>query len=198
MPRAVEALVALAGLVLLAPLLLALALLVRLTSPGPALHRAQRVGQGGRLFTLYKFRSMFADAAQRGPGITTAADARITPFGRWLRRFKFDELPQLLNILKGDMSLVGPRPEDPRYVAHYTPEQRQVLAVRPGLTSLASLRYHAEAEMLHGSDWETAYIQQVLPNKLRLELDYLARRTWLSDLNILWQTFTLLFKNQDR
>jgi lipopolysaccharide/colanic/teichoic acid biosynthesis glycosyltransferase len=181
-------------LLTLSPFLLVLAALVRLTSPGPALYRAQRVGKNGRLFRLYKFRSMMIEAAHLGPGLTTAGDNRITPVGRWLRRFKFDELPQLVNILIGDMSLVGPRPEDPRYVAHYTPEQRRVLAVRPGLTSPASVRYRAEETLLAGADWEAVYLQQILPDKLRLELEYLQTRTAFSDLKILWQTALAVFR----
>jgi lipopolysaccharide/colanic/teichoic acid biosynthesis glycosyltransferase len=194
MTRFVDVLFATLGLLTLSPFLLVLAALVRLTSPGPALYRAQRVGKNGRLFRLYKFRSMMIEAAHLGPGLTTAGDNRITPVGRWLRRFKFDELPQLVNILIGDMSLVGPRPEDPRYVAHYTPEQRRVLAVRPGLTSPASVRYRAEETLLAGADWEAVYLQQILPDKLRLELEYLQTRTAFSDLKILWQTALAVFR----
>jgi lipopolysaccharide/colanic/teichoic acid biosynthesis glycosyltransferase len=196
--RLVEWLAALAALIVLCPALLVMAALIRLTSPGPALHRAPRAGQGGRLFTLYKFRSMTVDAAQRGPGITVEGDARVTPLGRWLRRSKLDELPQLLNVLAGDMSLVGPRPEDPRYIEHYSPEQRQVLAARPGLTSPASLCYRDEAELLRGPDWERTYLTVVLPDKLRIEREYLAGRTWLSDLKVLWQTALALVKNPDQ
>jgi lipopolysaccharide/colanic/teichoic acid biosynthesis glycosyltransferase len=180
--------VAIAGLLVLAPLLLLVALLVRLTSPGPVFHRSERVGQGGRLFWLYKFRSMVAQAERLGPGITGADDRRITPFGRWLRRLKLDELPQLLNVLRGDMSLVGPRPEDPRYVALYTPEQRRLLAVRPGLTSAASVRYRHEEALLQGPDWEETYRTVVLPDKLHLDLAYLERRTFFSDVRLILET----------
>jgi lipopolysaccharide/colanic/teichoic acid biosynthesis glycosyltransferase len=142
--RLLEAAVSLTGLVILSPLLVALAILVKATSRGPVFYRGERVGLRGRLFRVWKFRSMTVDAERTGPGITADADPRVTRVGRFLRRFKLDELPQLVNVLAGDMSLVGPRPEDPRYVALYTPEQRAVLEVRPGLTSPASLRYADE------------------------------------------------------
>ena len=195
-----------AALFLLAPLLLAIALLVNplYPSPGLALYCAGRIGQGGRKFRLYKFRSMVADAAQSviSPGITGASDSRITRVGRWLRRLKLDELPQLINVLKGEMSLVlseaeglvGPRPEDPRYVALYTPEQRRVLAVPPGITSPASIRYRSEEQMLTGPDWESQYVNVILPDKLRIELEYLEHRTFLSDLRIILQTALALFR----
>ena len=169
-------------------------LLVRLTSSGPALHRAQRVGKDGRLFTLYKFRSMREGAASAGPGITRAGDERITGVGAWLRRTKLDELPQLINVWKGDMSLVGPRPEDPRYVEGYTPEQRRVLAVRPGITSAASVLYRHEEQMLEGEEWEKTYREKVLFDKLRIELEYLEHRTLASDLGILLKTFVAVLR----
>src|SRR6476660_7425667 len=127
MRRLVHSTVALVILTLLSPVIVALALLVRLTSPGPVFFRQQRVGQGGRLFRIYKFRTMRVNNS--GPQVTAGADPRITPIGAWLRHWKLDELPQLLNVLKGDMAFVGPRPEVPRYVAYYTPEQQQVLSV---------------------------------------------------------------------
>ena len=133
--RLLDLVASLAGLTLLSPLFVFIALLIALDSPGPVFYRGQRVGRHGRLFRLYKFRSMVISADKQGPGITAAGDARITRVGRFLRRAKLDELPQLINVLLGDMSLVGPRPEDPRYVAFYTPEQRRVLSVRPGITS---------------------------------------------------------------
>ncbi len=194
--RAFDVLAAGAALFLLSPLLFAIALLVKLTSPGPALYCAGRVGQGGRRFRLYKFRSMAADAAQSviSPGITGAGDSRITRVGRWLRRLKIDELPQLINVLRGEMSLVGPRPEDPRYVALYTPEQRRVLAVPPGITSPASIRYRSEEQMLTGPDWESTYVNVIMPDKLRIELEYLEHRTFLSDLRIIFETALALFR----
>jgi lipopolysaccharide/colanic/teichoic acid biosynthesis glycosyltransferase len=192
--RLLDLTASLVGLILLSPFLLLVALLIKIDSRGPALYRAQRVGQHGRLFRLYKFRTMVVDAPGRGPPITTAGDRRVTRLGRPLRRAKIDELPQLINVVKGDMSLVGPRPEDPRYVALYTPQQRRALAARPGITSRASLRYRHEEELLDAQDWEQVYIRQVMPNKLQMELDYLARRNVWSDLGVIFQTVLALVR----
>ena len=182
------------GLIILSPLFILIAVAIRLTSPGPILHRATRTGQGGREFTLYKFRSMIVGADRHGPGITAAGDPRITPVGGVLRRTKLDELPQLWNVLRGDMSLVGPRPEDPRYVTLYTPEQRRVLDVRPGITSLASLEYRNEEAVLHGPDWEQRYIHEVMPAKLAIDLRYAQRATLASDILIILRTLLALFR----
>lgn len=192
--RVFDACVALVSLIVLSPLFAVIAALVTLTSRGPAFHVAVRAGRRGRPFRLLKFRSMRSDAAAAGPGITRAADPRVTTVGRALRRWKLDELPQLINVLKGDMSLVGPRPEDPRYVARYTDEQRKVLAVRPGMTSAASLRYRHEETLLAGEGWEQTYLTAVMPDKLRIDLDYLERRTFLRDLAILLRTVLALFQ----
>lgn len=180
------------GLVVLSPLCLFIAVLIKRDSPGPVFYRAQRVGKDGHEFRLYKFRSMVAGADRQGPGITAAGDSRVTQVGRFLRRTKLDELPQLINVLTGDMSLVGPRPEDPRYVALYTDEQRQVLAVRPGITSAASLTYRDESALLSGKDWERRYIHEIMPHKVAIELDYLGRRTLTSDLNLIMRTVLAL------
>jgi len=191
-PRALESLLAAAGLVVLAPVLLVIALVIKLDSRGPVLHRALRVGLGGREFELYKFRSMVSDAARYGPGITVRDDPRVTRVGRVLRRTKLDELPQLINVVKGDMSLVGPRPEDGRYVALYTAEQRRVLSVRPGITSPASIRFRREEELLGGDDFEDLYLTQVLPAKLAIELDYLQRRSLRGDVRVVMETLAAL------
>lgn len=191
--RWLDAAIAALGLVFLSPLLVALALWIKFDSSGPVFYRARRVGKDGREFHLYKFRSMVVDADKRGPGITVAGDQRITASGRFLRRTKLDELPQLINVLRGEMSLVGPRPEDPRYVALYTPEQRRILMVRPGITSAASLSYRHEEQMLAGPDWESTYRNEVMPAKLAIDLEYLSRRTWLSDLRLVLRTvYTML------
>jgi lipopolysaccharide/colanic/teichoic acid biosynthesis glycosyltransferase len=171
-----------------------IALLIRLTSPGPILYRAWRVGRGGREFTLYKFRSMVVGAEKNGPGITAADDPRITPVGRILRRTKLDELPQLWNVLRGDMSLVGPRPEDPRYVAFYLPEQRRVLSVRPGITSLASIEYRHEEDSLRCAGCEERYIQEVMPAKLAMDLRYVEQATLPGDIVIILRTLRALFR----
>jgi len=176
------------GLVVLSPLWVIVGILIKLDSPGPVLHRSVRIGKYGKPFRIYKFRTMVADAAQRGAGITSRDDPRITRVGKVLRRTKVDELPQLINVLRGEMSLVGPRPEDPRYLQYYTPAQRAVLDVRPGITSAASLAFRHEEQLLSGTDWEQIYIHSVLPQKLDIELAYLQRRTFWSDLGIVAQT----------
>lgn len=182
-----------AGLAVLGPLFVLIGLLIKLDSPGPVFYRAQRVGKDGIPFRLYKFRSMVANAERQGPGVTASGDKRITSIGRLLRRTKIDELPQLINVLAGDMSLVGPRPEDPCYVALYTPEQRCVLVVRPGITSAASLTYRHEEQLLSGEDWETVYRLKVLPDKLAIDLAYLEHRTLGSDLKLILQTIASVF-----
>jgi lipopolysaccharide/colanic/teichoic acid biosynthesis glycosyltransferase len=187
--RALDVAAAAAGLSVLGPAMLGIGAAVRLTSAGPALFRQERVGKDGRPFRIFKFRTMTADAPGRGPEITRGGDARVTPLGRVLRRTKLDELPQLLNVLVGDMSLVGPRPEVPRYVEKYSPEQRRVLSIRPGITDWASIAYANEEEVLaRYPDLERAYVEQVMPRKLALNLDYLERRSLRTDLEILWQT----------
>ncbi len=183
-----------AGLVILSPLFALVALGIKLDSPGPVFHCGQRVGQAGRLFRVFKFRTMVVDATRIGPGITAGDDPRVTRAGRFLRKTKLDELPQLFNVIRGEMSLVGPRPEDPRYVALYTPDQRRVLTVRPGLTSLASVRYRHEAALLQGDDWERVYRERVMPDKLSIEMEYLHYASVWSDLRILVRTLEALFK----
>lgn len=192
--RVIDFLAALVGLVVLSPLFLVLALLIKLDSQGPVFYRARRVGRHGVPFALYKFRSMVAGADRQGPGITTAGDSRVTRVGRFLRGTKLDELPQLINVLKGEMALVGPRPEDPRYVALYTPEQWAVLAYRPGITSAASLQYRREESLLSGTDWETVYREEVMPAKLAIDLAYLQKRTVWSDLRLVMHTILAVFR----
>jgi lipopolysaccharide/colanic/teichoic acid biosynthesis glycosyltransferase len=191
--RAIDILAVFIGLLLLFALFIAVAIAIKLDSPGPVFYRARRIGKDGVPFRLFKFRSMIVNAERQGPGITAAGDTRITRVGRFLRRTKLDELPQLINVLKGEMSLVGPRPEDPRYVTLYTPEQRRVLAVRPGITSAASLTYRHEEQALSGDDWETVYRTKVLPDKLAIDLVYLERRTLGSDLKLIFRTIAAVF-----
>ncbi|KAB2853470.1 MAG: sugar transferase, partial [Anaerolineae bacterium] len=155
---------------------------------------AKRVGKDGREFRLYKFRTMVNNADKQGPGITAAGDNRITRVGRILRRAKLDELPQLINVLRGEMSLVGPRPEDPRYVALYDERQRTVLSVHPGITSLASVEYRNEEKILQGSDWEKLYIEKVMPDKLTLDLQYVENQSLWLDIKIISKTLLSLFK----
>jgi lipopolysaccharide/colanic/teichoic acid biosynthesis glycosyltransferase len=184
------------GLVTLMPIGLVVALAIKLDSPGPVLFRGMRAGKNGKPFFIFKFRTMVSDTGVNGAGITTRDDPRITRVGGFLRRTKLDELPQLLNVLRGEMSLVGPRPEDPRYVKFYSMHQRAILAVPPGITSIASLVFSDEQEMLHGSDWEETYVYQVMPKKLELELAYLRRRSFWSDLDLVARTILALGKRE--
>ena len=184
------------ALALLAPLLLALALWVRLDSPGPVLFRQQRVGRDSRPFAILKFRTMQVNAEAAGLQITVGQDPRITRAGSWLRRSKLDELPQLLNVLRGDMSMVGPRPEVPRYVALYPDEiRREVLSLRPGMTDLASVQYRSESALLaHSSDPEQTYVDTILPAKLALCRQYVRERSFWLDLRIIGMTLGILLK----
>ena len=192
--RLLDFVLSLIGLLILSPLLLLVALLVKLDSRGPVFYRARRIGRDGQTFHLYKFRSMVLEADRQGPGITVAGDSRVTRIGRLLRQYKIDELPQLLNVVKGEMSLVGPRPEDPQYVALYTAEQSKILMVKPGITGVAALTYRHEEEILQGPDWEQTYIHRVMPDKLALELAYQRRRTLWSDLGIIFKTFQAIVR----
>jgi lipopolysaccharide/colanic/teichoic acid biosynthesis glycosyltransferase len=179
-----------AGLVILSPLFLLAALAVRLDSRGPVFFVQQRVGRNFVPFGILKFRTMVVDAEARGGQITSGHDARITASGRWLRKTKFDELPQLLNVLRGDMSLVGPRPEVPKYVEMFRDDYATILAVRPGLTDPASIKYRDEAAVLAASsDPERAYVERVLPDKIALARDYVAQASLFGDLRLLVQTF---------
>jgi lipopolysaccharide/colanic/teichoic acid biosynthesis glycosyltransferase len=188
--RTFDLLAAVLGLLLLAPVLAALAAWIRLDSSGPALFRQERVGRGGRPFRIYKFRTMVVDAPGRGPEITVGRDPRVTRAGAFLRRTKLDELPQLINVLLGDMSLVGPRPEVPRYVALYPAATRQkVLSVRPGLTDEAAIQYADESSLLAAAvDPERAYVEQVLPRKLALYESYVDSRSLAGDIGIILRT----------
>jgi len=182
------------GLLVLSPVLLVCALLVGLTSPGGILFRQERVGKDGVPFTIYKFRSMRKDNA--GLKISTSGDSRITPVGRVLRKTKLDELPQLWNVLKGDMSFVGPRPEVREYTDLYTPEQRQVLLVRPGITGLASIRYRNENDLLSASaDPNRTYIEEVMPAKLALDLEYIPRACVSYDIKLILETLVTVVRD---
>jgi lipopolysaccharide/colanic/teichoic acid biosynthesis glycosyltransferase len=183
--RLVDVVVAGTVLAAAAPVLAVAALAVRLTSPGPALFRQVRAGEGGRPFALLKLRTMRLGSG--GPGVTQAADPRITPVGAVLRRWKLDELPQLWNVVRGDMALVGPRPELPEYVAAIGPLGRAYCAARPGLADPATLAFYDEADLLAGrSDPERHYLEHVLPEKARLSVAYAGARTLRSDCAVLW------------
>ena len=191
MKRTCDLLASGAGLLLLWPLLGAIALAVWLTDGSPVFYRQKRIGRGGRPFKIWKFRTMLHDAESRGLPLTVGADPRITPIGRILRKTKLDELPQLFNVWTGEMSLVGPRPEASRYVALYTPAQRRVLELTPGITDVASIEFCDENEMLEGSpNPEAEYIERVMPEKIRLNLEYAATANPFKDLLVVIHTFT--------
>ena len=195
--RTFNVLAAAGGLLLLSPLLLLTALAIRYDSPGPALFRQRRVGLGGREFDILKFRSMRTDAERHGGQLTVGADPRVTRIGKYLRAWKLDELPQLLNVVKGEMDLVGPRPEVPRYVALYTQAQRQVLDVRPGITDPASVEFRNESELMATqAEPENYYVTTIMPRKLALNLEYLAGRTLLTDLRVIFSTLAAVAKRR--
>ena len=187
-PRAVEAVLSLLGLIVSAPLIALSAAAIAATSPGSVIFRQQRVGRGGRTFVLYKLRTM--QTALSGPQVTAGDDLRVTWIGRLLRRTKLDELPELWNVLKGDMSLVGPRPEVPRFVDLENPMWRLVLRVRPGITDPMTLRLRNEEALLAEvkGDREHFYIGLLQPFKLKGYLEYLRERTCWSDVKVLWQS----------
>ncbi len=185
---------ALMGLIILSPLLIGIAVAITLDSRGGVFFRQCRVGKGGRVFDLYKFRSMRPQSEQKGLLTVGDSDKRITKVGYFIRKYKLDELPQLINILKGDMSIVGPRPEVEKYVKLYTDEQRKVLTVRPGLTDYASLEYFKESELLSQSaDPEATYIGEIMPVKLRLNLKYIKERNLFIDFKIIGKTISKIF-----
>ncbi len=178
------------ALIILSPLFVAASVIIKLDSKGPVFFLQERVGRNFRPFKIYKFRSMRADVKRKGALITIGGDQRITRFGRVLRRYKMDELPQLLNVLKGDMSLVGPRPEVRRYVRIYKEEYSHLLRMRPGITDPASIKFSEEERVLAGTaDWEEDYVRRILPEKIRLSLRYAEKNSLLTDLKIIFQTF---------
>ena len=184
------------GLLVLAQLLLLIALLIKLDSPGPVMFRQERVGRYGQPYRIHKFRTMRHEPAGQGLQITVGADRRITRVGGFLRASKLDELPQLLDVWLGDMSLVGPRPEVPRYVAHYPADVRdKVLSVRPGITDIASIEYRDESVVLaRAADPEHAYIHEVLPHKLALAAQYVERSSIWLDAWLIWRTLVAIVR----
>jgi len=182
-----------AGLALLSPLLLLVAAAIRIVDGGPVFYRQVRVGRGGKTFKILKFKTMNTGSDGAGLPLTVAGDPRITPLGKWLRRWKIDELPQLLNVLTGDMALVGPRPEVPKYVAFYTGTQAQVLQLRPGITDAASITYRWENEVLdRAEDPEAFYIEHVMANKIRINLEYAAKASLWTNFKVILATLGLL------
>ena len=178
------------GLIILSPLFLAVAVWIKLDSPGPVFFRQERVGRFEKPFRIYKFRTMVTDAEKKGLPLTTGKDPRITRSGEFLRRTKIDELPQLINVVKGEMSLVGPRPEVPKYVAYYPEEAKaKIFSLRPGITDYAAIEFRNENELLErAQDPEKTYIEEVLPQKISLYLKYSEERNIVLDLFLILRT----------
>ena len=191
--RLFDIIVSLIGLIILIPVFIVVAILIKLDSPGPVLFKGKRVGQNGRPFYILKFRSMVPDAPQKGATITCKDDPRTTRIGRFLRNTKLDELPSLVNVLKGEMSLVGPRPEAPAWVERYTPQQQVVLTIKPGITGLAQIKYRSEEDLLSQTNWEAEYFP-IMNDKLNIDLYYVKHRSFILDIRILLGTIVVLFR----
>lgn len=188
--------VAVIALLLIAPVLAVVAIAVRLSSPGPVLYRQVRVGRDGRLFRIYKFRTMVVGADRLTANVSPAGDPRVTRVGRVLRTWYLDELPQLINVVRGDMSLVGPRPETPEYVAHYSDEERAVLRVRPGIAGPSTLTFMDEAELLAGSEDPARHYEDVLLHqRVRADLTYLTRRSLRYDIALLFRQVAAVLRH---
>ncbi len=193
--RAMDIVLSACALAVLWPLLLLIALAIWIDDPGPVFYRQVRVGRNGKTFRIFKFRSMVMDADKKGLAITVGRDSRITRVGTVLRKTKLDELAQLLNVILGQMSFVGPRPEVPKYVELYTPYQRQVLLVRPGITDYASIAYRNENDLLAGApNPETMYIEQIMPDKIELNMKYLREISPLADIRLILKTIVAVIK----
>lgn len=193
MKRTFDLVFSILGLVLFLPFLLALIVFVKLDSPGPAFYRGLRAGRLGKPFRIFKFRTMVINAEALGSASTPEDDARITRMGRILRKIKVDELPQLLNVLRGEMSMVGPRPQVPWAVEQYTAEERAILRVRPGITDPASVRFRNESAILRGStDPDKDYFEKIHPEKMRMSIEYVQKQSLLLDFKILLQTMLVI------
>lgn len=191
--RTFDILASLAGLLVLSPLFVVMALWIKCDSRGPVFYRQTRVGRGNRDFRLFKFRSMYVDSDKKGLLTVGGRDSRVTRAGYFIRKYKIDELPQLINVLIGDMSFVGPRPEVRRYVDLYSERQLHVLDVRPGITDRASVKYRDENDLLaRASDPEEYYIKVIMPDKLAINLEYVAHHSLWSDIGIIFSTFAAI------
>ena len=192
--RLMDIVIAIIGLILFSPVMLLCALLVKLTSKGPAFFKQERIGLNFQPFQILKFRSMIVDAPKLGAAVTVDGDPRITTIGRLMRKSKMDELPQLLNVLKGDMSVVGPRPEVPEYVNLFEADYQELLSVRPGITDISSITYRYEEEILAAAeDPRQAYITEVLPAKIELGKSYIERSSIWFDLKLIFITVGRVF-----
>jgi len=194
MKRLFDIIVSFGALLLLLPLFIAAAVLIKFDSPGPVFFKQLRVGRGFRPFHIYKFRTMTHDPQNTGVPLTVGQDPRITRTGKFLRKSKFDELPQLINVLKGEMTFVGPRPEVPSYVELFRADYEEILRMRPGITDLASIKYRDESAVLgQSSDPEAEYISRVLPDKIELAKEYIRCSSFVFDLRLMFKTLFKLF-----
>jgi lipopolysaccharide/colanic/teichoic acid biosynthesis glycosyltransferase len=196
MKRLFDIISSLVGLIFISPILLVVPILIKLDSKGPVFFKQWRIGKDGKQFKIYKFRTMVQDADKVGSLITAGNDQRITGIGKLLRRYEIDELPTLINVLKGDMSIVGPRPEVPKYLRHYDRKYREILSVRPGITDLGTLSFRDEAKYLNAQNYEEIYEKKILPQKLDLYLEYVHHKNVLLDLGIILRTFRLILKQR--
>ena len=193
--RTFDFLSSLVGLILVSPVLVTIAILIKREDGGPVFYRGVRVGRFGKTFRIFKFRTMVVDAEKKGGASTADDDPRITKVGKFIRKFKLDELPQLINVLKGEMSIVGPRPEVQMYVDMFTEEEKAILSVRPGITDWASIWNPDEGAILAGSpDPERTYMEKIRPEKIRLQLKYVRERSFLVDLRIIFETLKTVLK----
>jgi len=187
--RIFDFLASLLGLVMLSPLLVIIALCIRVSDKSPVIYRSRRLGQGWRTFNLLKFRTMVLNAEKAGPLVTKGDDPRIIPIGKFLRKTKLDELPQLINVLKGDMSLVGPRPEVEKYASYFPEDYREILKIKPGITDYAAIEYRDEENLLkHSGDVEKTYLEKVLPAKIKLYKTYMRNMGFFADIKIILRT----------
>lgn len=185
------------GLIVLSPLFLIVSIWIKMDSRGPVFYRQDRVGKGNKDFKIIKFRSMHMDADKKGVLTVGEKDPRVTRSGYLIRKFKIDEFPQLINVLKGEMSIVGPRPETRKYINHYTDDQLRVLCVRPGITDWASIKYRNENDLLAKSNNpEQTYINRILQDKIRYKLEYVDNQSFFTDLKIIFLTFWVILKRR--
>ncbi len=196
--RLIDVILSLIGLIVTAPVLVVIALMIKASSPGPIFYKGTRVGKDGKPFKMYKFRTMVINADKIGGPSTSGDDPRVTPVGKWLRRYKLDELPQLFNVFSGDMSFVGPRPEVQVYVDMFTTEEQAILHVRPGITDWASLWNIDEGALLAGSpDPEQTYLEKVRPRKLQLQLAYTHHYSLQADARIFFETIKSVIMDEE-
>ena len=195
--RAFDVCFALCGLILILPLMIAIGIAIKLNSPGPVMYKGLRSGRYGKPFYIYKFRSMVV-GADKGAGTTSKNDSRVTPFGRFIRKYKLDELPQLLNLLKGEMSFVGPRPELPRYTDEYKGKDRLILAVRPGITDYSSLYFSNLNSLIGDDDPDMHFEKTILVEKNRLRVLYVENRNFVGDIILIFKTVVKVFRINEK